>query len=77
LKKKKDTDEVCQENEDIDLISFIFNASYNEYGYKHGFSLDISDLVQTTTNGNPIDEDDERMKWEEKNIIDQDDSDEN
>jgi len=58
---EEDANKVCQENEDIDLISFIFNTSDN----KHEFSLDINDLTQTTTSGNPmmslevIDEDDD------------------
>jgi len=42
-------DEACQENKDIDSISFTSNALNNE----HGFSLDKYDLVQTT-NVNPI-----------------------
>jgi len=84
----KDTNEACQENEDIDSISFTFNALDD----KHEFSLDISDLAQTTTNGNSmmstgvIDEDDDEGSDdvsidftydEEKNIIDEDDNDEN
>jgi len=47
---EEDTNEACQENKDIDSILFTFNASDNE----HGFSLDRSDLAQTTTNGNPM-----------------------
>ena len=85
---KEDTNEACQENEDIGSISFTFNASDNE----HGFSLDRSDLAQTTIDGNlmmytkVIDEDDEKVNDdasidftddEEKNIIDEDDSNEN
>jgi len=85
---KEDTNEACQENEDIGSISFTFNASDNEYG----FSLDRSDLAQSTTDGNPmmytkvIDEDDDKgsddasidfTDDEKKNIIDEDDSNEN
>jgi len=86
---EEDTNEACQENEDIGSISFTFNTSDNE----HGFPLDRSDLAQTTTNENPmmymkvIDEDDgdegsddasiNFTDNEEKNIIDEDDSDEN
>ena len=45
---EEDTNKVCQENKDICSILFTFNASDNE----HGFSLDRSDLAQTTTSGN-------------------------
>jgi len=37
---------VCQEKENIGLISFTFNASDNE----HEFSLNKNDLAETTTN---------------------------
>jgi len=60
---EEDTNEACQENEDIGSILFIFNVSDNE----HGFSLDKNDLTQTTNNGNPI------MSME---VIDEDDGDE-
>jgi len=85
---EEDKNEACQKNEDIGSISFIFNVLDNG----HGFSLDRSDLAQTTTNGNPmmytkvIDEDDNEgsddtsidfTDNEENNIIDEDDSDEN
>ena len=42
--------EVYQENEDIDSISFTSNTSNNE----HEFSLNRNDLGQSTTSGNPV-----------------------
>jgi len=65
---------VCQENEDIDSISFTSNVSNNE----HDFFLDKNDLAQTTINENPM----THMKFivdtndEENNIIDEDGNDE-
>jgi len=86
---EEDTNETCQENEDIGSISFTFNALDNE----HGFSLDRNDLAQTTTIENlrmsmkVIDEDDDdegsddasiNLTYdEENNIIDEDDNDKN
>ena len=43
------TNEVCQENEDISLILLISNVSH-----EHDFPLHRNDLVQSTTNENPM-----------------------
>lgn len=47
---KESINELCQENEDIDSISFTSNVSDNE----HEFSLDRNDLTQSTINENSI-----------------------
>ncbi|KAK7373662.1 hypothetical protein VNO80_07077 [Phaseolus coccineus] len=81
--------EVCQENEDIDSVSFTSKTSNNE----HEFSLNINDLGQSTTSGNPmmsmevIDDNDNNEESdgasidvtddEENNVIDEDNSDDN
>ena len=44
------TNEACQENEDIDSISFISNV----FDKEHVFSLDRKDLTQSTTDEYPM-----------------------
>ena len=77
---------MCQENEDIGSISLISNVPH-----EHDFPLHRNDLVQSTTNENPMipmkvifDEDEESddksidlSEDEENNIIEKDDSDNN
>jgi len=87
---KKAINEVCQENEDIDSVSFTSSASNNE----HKFSLNRNDLGKSITNKNSmmlmeiIDDDDDEEESdgasidvtdddEENNINDEDDSNDN